>query len=433
MLDLKTLIQSQEIIEQKLSKRGPTAVSLLGQMKPLLEERRQLNVALESQRLALSQKQQHMKALAQAKDQEALNAARAELKTATQSLASSEALLEEIESRIQSRLLLIPNIPDDDLPVGDESCNQVVRVVGKIPEFNFTLKDHHTLGESLGVFDFERGVKLAQSRFCVLYGAAARLERALIQFMLDTHTSRGYVEVLPPFLVNRASMTGTGQLPKFEEDLFKISDPELFLIPTAEVPLTNLLRDEIIKEEQLGLSLTAYTPCFRKEAGSYGRDTRGLIRQHQFDKVELVKIVTPESSAQALEQMLVDAEFILQQLQLPYRVMLLASGDIGFSAAKTYDLEVWLPAQNTYREISSCSNCRDFQARRTHIRFKRSGAQSKPEWVHTLNGSGLAVGRTMVAIFENYQQSDGTIMIPDVLRPYMNHAQKIDFKTGFLA
>ncbi|MDX2481086.1 MAG: serine--tRNA ligase, partial [Desulfuromusa sp.] len=294
------------------------------------------------------------------------------------------------------------------------------------PSLSFTPKAHWDIGEDLGILDFERGSKLSGARFCVYFGAGARLERALINFMLDLHTGEhNYTETLPPFLVNRASMTGTGQLPKFADDLFHTEDVDLFLIPTAEVPVTNLHRDEILAEKDLPLCYTAYTPCFRKEAGSHGKDTRGLIRQHQFNKVEMVKFTRPEDSDVELESLLQNAEKVLQLLGLPYRTVDLCTGDIGFSAARTFDIEVWLPGQECYREISSCSNFRDFQARRASIRFRREGAK-KPELVHTLNGSGLAVGRTLLAVLENYQQEDGSVLIPEVLKPYMGGLEKIE-------
>ncbi|MCS6883940.1 MAG: serine--tRNA ligase [Acidobacteriota bacterium] len=331
-----------------------------------------------------------------------------------------EIQIEQVETRLAEVLLAVPNLPHESVPIGpDESANVEVRRWGMPREFNFEPKDHVELGEKLGLVDFERATKLAGARFVVLRGLGAKLERALINFMLDIHTTEnGYIEVLPPFMVNSAAMKGTGQLPKFASDLFKIEATDYWLIPTAEVPLTNLYREEILEASQLPISLTAYTPCFRSEAGSYGRDVRGLIRQHQFDKVELVKISHPDNSYEDLERLTRDAESILQRLELPYRVVVLSTGDMGFSAAKTYDLEVWLPSQQAYREISSCSNCADFQARRAQIRFRRAPGQ-KPEYVHTLNGSGLAIGRTWLAILENYQQADGSCIVPEALRPYL--------------
>ena len=333
--------------------------------------------------------------------------------------------IKEIEEETAKILLEIPNIPHESVPLGeDEKDNIEIRKWGKPRKFDFTPLPHWDIGEALNILDFERGVKLASARFTVLKGMGARLERALINFMLDLHTNEhGYKEIFPPFLVNSETMTGTGQLPKFENDLFKCKNG-LYLVPTAEVPLTNLHRQEILNEDDLPLYYTAYTACFRKEAGSYGKDVRGLIRQHQFNKVEMVKFCRPEASYQELETLTQNAEEVLKRLEIPYRVIVLCTGDMGFSAAKTYDVEVWLPAQNKYREISSCSNCEDFQARRAMIRY-RSKEKEKVNFVHTLNGSGLAVGRTLVAILENYQQKDGSVVIPDVLRPYMGGLEKI--------
>lgn len=324
-----------------------------------------------------------------------------------------------IEERQTEFLLNIPNIPHKDVPIGkDETENVVIRQWGEPKEFDFEPLNHWDIGEMLDIIDFERGGKITGSRFSVMKGQGARLERSLMNFMLDLNTSKGYKEIFPPLMVNRDSMTGTGQLPKFEADAFKIAEPEYFLIPTAEVPVTNLHKQEILAESLLPIYYTAYTPCFRREAGSYGKDVRGLIRQHQFNKVELVKFTKPEHSYDELEKLTADAEDILQRLGLPYRVVVLCTGDMGFSSAKTYDIEVWLPGQQRYREISSCSNFEDFQARRANIRFKREGKKGT-EFVHTLNGSGLAIGRTLVAILENYQQKDGSVVIPDVLVPYM--------------
>jgi len=340
-----------------------------------------------------------------------------------------EEQVRDLDDQLQNQLLLVPNVPDESVPVGpDDSANRVERVWGNVPQLDFEPKDHIELGERLGILDFNRAAKLSGARFCLSMGAGARLERALINFMLNCHTQEhGYTEVLPPFMVNSDSMRGTGQLPKFADDLFRIENADLWLIPTAEVPVTNIHRDEILEEQQLPVKYVAYTPCFRSEAGSYGKDTRGMIRQHQFNKVELVKFTTPEQSWDELEKLTNDAESILQQLGLPYRVVTLSTGDMGFSSAKTYDIEVWLPGQNTYREISSCSCFTDFQARRANIRFRRD--RGKPQWVHTLNGSGLAVGRTLVAVLENYQQADGTVVVPSVLRPYMNGLERIEARS----
>ena len=336
--------------------------------------------------------------------------------------------IREVEERINKILLEMPNLPHESVPVGeDEKGNKEVRRWGKPREFDFIPSPHWDIGEALDILDFERGAKVASARFTVLKGRGARLERALINFMLDLHTKEhNYQEIFPPFLVNAVTMTGTGQLPKFEGDLFKCENG-LYLVPTAEVPLTNLHQQEILNEEDLPLYYTTYTACFRKEAGSYGQDVRGLIRQHQFNKVELVKICRPEDSYQELETLTQDAEEVLKRLELPYRVVVLCTGDMGFSSAKTYDIEVWLPAQGRFREISSCSNCEDFQARRAMIRY-RSKDKERVNFVHTLNGSGLAVGRTLVAILENFQQKDGSIAIPDALRPYMGGIECIKGK-----
>jgi seryl-tRNA synthetase len=323
-------------------------------------------------------------------------------------------------------MLTLPNLPNPGVKIGKSADDNLeVRRWGEPPRFDFDPKNHWDIGETLGILDFSRAAKIAGARFAVYRDAGAKLERALINFMLDLHTTEhGYKEVLPPALVNRAALVGTGQLPKFEEDLFHLAPGDYFLIPTAEVPLTNLHRDEMLEREELPIKYVAYTPCFRSEAGSYGKDVRGLIRQHQFNKVEMVKFSEPESSYDELESMTLNAEEVLKRLRLPYRVVELCTGDMGFPSAKTYDLEVWLPGQNTYREISSCSNCEDFQARRANIRYRKD-KKGKPIFVHTLNGSGLAVGRTLVAILENYQQKDGSVVIPEVLRPYMGGLARI--------
>ncbi len=351
---------------------------------------------------------------------------RAELKLVSESIKGKDFELKEIEAKLEAELLRLPNVPHESVPDGkDASQNVVVRTVGEPAKRDFEPKEHSDLGESLGILDFERAAKIAGARFAVYLGAGARLERALGNFMLDLHGSRGYREVLPPFLVNRASYVGTGQFPKFEQDVFAVAGHDLFLISTAEVPLTNFHGDEVLEAAQLPLKYAAYTSCFRSEAGSYGKDTRGLIRQHQFQKVELVKLCRPESSYEEHERLTTDAEEVLKRLGLPYRVVLLCAGDMGFGAAKCYDLEVWLPGQNAYREISSCSNFEDFQARRAKIRFKE-GQGSKPRLVHTLNGSGLAVGRTVVAILENFQRADGSVDIPEALWPYMGGVKRLE-------
>jgi len=348
---------------------------------------------------------------------EAMKGVGDEIKRFDESLAAIEQELGNVE-------LYFPNVPHESVPVGpDETYNRVERAWGEKPSFSFAPKAHWEVGEALGILDFERATKITGARFNVLTGAGAKLNRALINFMLDMHERQNYVEVVPPFMVNADSLRGTGQLPKFEEDLFKLTDRDYYLIPTAEVPVTNLHRDEIIDGAMLPISYTAYSPCFRSEAGSYGKDTRGLIRQHQFEKVEIVKFTTPETSWAEHEKLTADAEAVLQALGLHYRVMTLATGDMGFTAAKTYDLEVWLPGQETYREISSCSNFLDFQARRANIRYRT--AEKKTGYVHTLNGSGLAVGRTIVAILENYQNEDGSVRVPTALRGYMKGVEVI--------
>jgi seryl-tRNA synthetase len=349
-----------------------------------------------------------------------------EVEEVSETIRKGEEPLAEIEARFEKFMLTVPNLPEPSVPVGRSAAeNKEVRRWGDPPQFDFPAKNHWDIGEELGILDFTRAAKIAGARFALYKDAGARLERALINFMLDLHTQKhGYCEVLPPFLVNRDAMTGTGQLPKLEEDLFRVSEPDFFLIPTAEVPVTNIHREEMLEREQLPILYVAYTPCFRREAGSYGQDVRGLIRQHQFNKVELVKFTEPEHSYEELEKLVADAETVLQQLQLPYRVVELCTGDLGFAAAKTYDLEVWLPGQSAYREISSCSNFEDFQARRAQIRYRRE-TKGKPIFVHTLNGSGLAVGRTLVAVLENYQQKDGSVVIPEVLHPYMGGLERI--------
>ncbi len=350
----------------------------------------------------------------------------AEMKQVAGLIKEKEKELPGLMAEFDRILMMVPNMPHESVPVGkDEKDNPVIRTCGEIRDMDFEPVPHWQIGETLGILDFPRAAKIAGTRFALYRGAGARLERALINFMLDIHTrEHGYTEVLPPFLVNTAAMTGTGQLPKFKEDLFKIENRDLYLIPTAEVPVTNIYREEILEEASLPIYHVAYTPCFRSEAGSHGKDTRGLTRQHQFNKVELVKFAIPETSYDELEKLTDNAEEILRRLGLPYRVICLCTGDLGFSAAKTYDLEVWLPGQRIYREISSCSNFCDFQARRAGIRFRREG-KSGTEFVHTLNGSGLAIGRTVIAILENFQQADGSVVIPDALRPYMGGAESI--------
>lgn len=421
MLDMKFIRENLDEAEQRLRTRGGT--SYLDGFRGLDEERRTLlhaNETLKAERNRVSDEIGRVKDKSQVQDQIL------EMRAVSQKIKEQDEELKQLEEKLNSFMLTIPNLPHSTTPVGlSENDNVQVRVWGEPQTLPFAAKPHWELGEELGILDFECGAKITGARFTLYRGAGARLERALINFMLDLHTDlHGYMEVLPPFMVNRDSMTGTGQLPKFEEDLFKMVDPEFFLIPTAEVPVTNIHRGEILKRNDLPISYAAYTPCFRREAGSYGKDTRGLIRQHQFNKVELVKFVHPSESDAELENLTGHAEKILQLLELPYRVMALCSGDIGFSAAKTYDIEVWLPGQSCYREISSCSTFGDFQARRASIRF-REDEKAKPEFVHTLNGSGLAVGRTLLAVLENYQQEDGSVLIPAVLRPYMGGLERI--------
>jgi seryl-tRNA synthetase len=350
-----------------------------------------------------------------------------EMRSVSETIKALDKDLSLVDQAIHDFLIALPNLPHDDVPKGkDDTQNRLERTIGTPRTFDFEIKDHGDIGEALGILDLARAAKITGSRFPLYLGSGASLERALINFMLDIHTrEHGYKETLPPFIVNKAAMTGTGQLPKFEEDLFKLEGLDYYLIPTSEVPVTNIYAKEILDEAKLPLKFTAYTPCFRSEAGSYGRDTKGLIRQHQFNKVEMVKLTTPETSFDELDSLLANAESILSRLELPYQVVTLCTGDLGFSATKTYDLEVWMPGQDKYREISSCSNCLDFQARRANIRFKRPG-QKKLEFCHTLNGSGLAVGRTFAAILENYQQADGTVTIPEVLVPYMGGQKVIE-------
>jgi len=422
MLDLRLVVSNLDEVKRRLARRGGGID--LEPLTKLAAERRALTMEVE----ALRQKQNaaNDQVKQKAKDPEAMAALRGEMKELSGRIKALDGKLGEVEAALETELLAIPNLPSDSVPDGkDASQNVVVRTVGEPRRYDFAPKEHSDLGEALGILDFERAAKISGARFTVYYGAGAKLERALINFMLDLHGSRGYREVLPPFMVNRASNLGTGQFPKFEQDVFAIQGHDLFLIPTAEVPVTNLHRDEILDAGQLPLKYVAYTPCFRSEAGSYGKDTRGLIRQHQFQKVELVKFSRPESSYEEHEKLTADAEEVLKRLGLPYRVVLLCAGDMGANAAKCYDLEVWLPGQNAYREISSCSNFEDFQARRAKIRFKE-GQGSKPRLVHTLNGSGLAVGRTVVAILENYQRADGSVDVPEALWPYLGGLKRIE-------
>jgi seryl-tRNA synthetase len=424
MLDLKFVRDHLPQVEQAMKNRG-LEVSLADFL--LHEgERRRLLTRVEELRRQRNSLSQEIGGLMKKGEQEETKALRARVALINEEIHDLEARAEQHDAWLRDFLLTLPNLPHASVPLGAGSDdNPVVKTWGEPPHFNFTPRPHWEIGESLGILDFERAAKITGARFALLKGPGAALERALINFMLDLHTRRhGYLEVLPPFMTNAASMLATGQLPKFRDDLFKLEGWDYYLVPTAEVPVTNIHRDEILPAENLPLCYTAYTPCFRSEAGSHGKDVRGLIRQHQFDKVELVKFTTPETSYEELERLLRDAEAVLQELGLPYRVVVLCTGDLGFAAAKTYDLEVWLPGQGLYREISSCSNFEDYQARRAAIRLRRPAAKGT-ELAHTLNGSGLAVGRTLVAILENFQQQDGSVIIPEKLRPYMGGMEKI--------
>ncbi|HXN41380.1 MAG TPA: serine--tRNA ligase [Myxococcaceae bacterium] len=423
MLDLKYVAQNFEAVKERLKLRGGNLD--LGRFQALVQERRELYIALESLNQTRNNANEEIKLKAK-QDPGAIDRLRDQMRSLSSTIREKESQLKAVEEELEKILLLVPNLPDPSVPVGASADdNRVERSWGEKPSFAFPPKQHFELGERLGGLDFERAAKVSGSRFAFYRGPLARLERALISFMLDVHTSRGYTEFLPPYLVNRAAMIGTGQLPKFEEEAFKTAgSQEFFLIPTAEVPLTNYHQNEILEGDRLPLKYCAFSPCFRAEAGSAGKDTRGLVRQHQFHKVELVKFSTPENSAAELEGLTADAEEILRRLNLPYRVMTLCTADLGFSAAKTYDLEVWLPGQNAYREISSCSNCGDFQARRAQIRFRRAKGD-KPQLCHTLNGSGLAVGRTLIAILENNQRADGSIDIPEALVSYMGGLKRV--------
>jgi len=422
MLEIKYVRQNLSDVQTALKNRGDDTD--LSQLEAYDTDRRSLLLEIEDlrhHRNVVSEQIAQMKKNGENADSlvTKMRDVSAKIKELDKSLAKNEELVNNI-------LISLPNIPHASVPVGRDSTeNRLEKQVGVVPAFDFEPQPHWTIGENLNILDFQRASKIAGARFPLYFGAGAQLERALINFMLDIHTrEHGFLEVLPPFIVNRSTMTHTGQLPKFEEDLFKLEGWDYFLIPTAEVPVTNIHQDEFIEEDLLPIKYAAYTPCFRSEAGSYGKDTRGLIRQHQFNKVEMVKFTTPETSYEELETLLDNAETILKRLQLPYQVISLCTGDLGFSAAKTYDIEVWMPAQNVYREISSCSNFENFQARRANIRLRRKGKKGS-ELVHTLNGSGLAAGRTLAAILENYQQADGSVTIPEALHPYMNGVEKI--------
>jgi seryl-tRNA synthetase len=419
MLELRFIRENLDLVKEKTLLRG-IEDSRVEEYEAVDKDRRELLAELENLRNRRKTVSGEIAALKkQGKDAESMIL---EMRQAGDRIKELEKRVAAVEENLQQIVMGIPNLCDDSVPVGkDDSDNVEIKRWGTIPDFTFAPKPHWEIGEKLGILDFERAAKISGARFSVLKGLGSRLERALINFMLDLHTQKhGYIEILPPFMVNAESMTATGQLPKFEADLFRISGWDFYLIPTAEVPVTNIHRDETLPEKQLPIKYCSYTPCFRSEAGSYGKDTRGLIRQHQFDKVELVKFTRPEDSGKELETLLADAEEVLQLLKLPYRVVALCTGDLGFSATKTYDIEVWMPTQNKYREISSCSNFGDFQARRGGIRY-RPRDSGKSSLVHTLNGSGLAVGRTLAAILENFQRSDGTIFIPEVLEPYFEN------------
>ncbi|MGI8468813.1 MAG: serine--tRNA ligase [Pyrinomonadaceae bacterium] len=426
MLDLNYVRENLDAVKIALRNRNfPT--ENLEKFAELDKERRRVIGEADALNQKRNSSSKEIGVLVQAGKRAEAEAKKAEISGLKDKQAELETRRERAETQMRELLAGLPNIPAADVPVGaDETANVEIRKWGEPKNFDFEVKDHVDLCEALGILDLERATKIAGSRFAILNGAGARLERALVNFMLDVHTTEhSYTETLPPFIVNRKALFGMGQLPKFEDDLFKLTDErDLYLIPTAEVPVTNYHAEEILDAKDLPKYYAAYTPCFRSEAGSYGRDTRGLIRQHQFEKVELVKLALPETSDDEHEKLTANAERILQLLGLPYRTVALSTGDLGFGAKKTYDIEVWLPSQKTYREISSCSNCGDFQARRMNLRFRRAGG-AKPEYVHTLNGSGLAVGRTWIAVLENYQQADGSILIPEILQPFMNGLEKI--------
>ncbi|PKM78769.1 MAG: serine--tRNA ligase [Firmicutes bacterium HGW-Firmicutes-15] len=422
MLDAKMIRANPDAVEAALRNRNMPGA--LDNFLELDEQRRSLLGQVEEIKKFRNQASQEVGKL----KKQGLDAAELmeKVRLVGQEIKELDEKLNLIESGIEKILLNIPNIPHESVPVGeDESSNQEMRLWGEPRKFDFEPLAHWDIGPNLDILDFERAAKLSGARFTVYKGWGARLERAVINFFLDTHSKHGYQEIFPPFMVTADCMRGTGQLPKFADDMFKIEGRDMYMVPTAEVPLTNLYREEILEERDLPLYMTAYTACFRAEAGSHGRDTRGIIRQHQFNKVELVKIVAAENSYDELEKLTLDAERVLQLLGLPYRVILLSSGDMGFSSAKTYDLEVWMPSYNEYKEISSCSNCEDFQARRANIRY-RPGSKEKIRYVHTLNGSGVAAGRTVAAILENYQQKDGSVLVPEVLRPYMGGLERIE-------
>jgi len=415
MLDIKLIRENPDKVNELLKRRNPDLS--IDEIIDIDKQRREVQTKADNLRAEKKKISQEIgKLMKEGKDASSIQEQVRKMSEENRQLEVLEAELTEAQRQI---LLTIPNIPDETTPIGlCDADNPVVKVVGEVPVRSFKIKPHWEIGVDLGIIDFERGVKISESRFTIYKGAGARLERSIINFFLNLHTKEhGYTEILPPFMVNSSAMTGTGQLPKFSEDMYKCENEDLYLIPTAEVPLTNMYMNEILREEDLPVYITAYTPCFRREAGSAGKDTRGLIRQHQFNKVELVKLCTPEASVEEHEKLTLNAEKVLELLELPFRRIQLCTGDIGFSARKCYDLEVWMPSSDSYREISSCSNFGDFQARRANLKY-RSKATGKPEFVHTINGSGLAVGRTFAAILENCQQEDGSIKIPKVLQPY---------------
>ena len=427
MLDINFVRANLEIIRKKLEHRA-FPLNALDRFNELDERRRALIHDRDELNATRNRESQEIGTLMKAGKKEEAESRRAAVRELGDRIAAIEVLLIAVETDLTNLMVTLPNLPHESVPIGsDETANQEIKRWGAPPLFDFEPLDHVDLGTALGILDLERAAKISGARFSILTGKGARLERALINFCLELQTKRhGYEEVLPPFIVNANALYGTGQLPKFEADLFKLTDERgLYLIPTAEVPLTNIYAGEVLDGARLPIKMAAYTPCFRSEAGSYGKDTRGLIRQHQFDKVELVKITRPEESYDELESLTHDAEVVLEELGLAYRTVALATGDLGFSAAKTYDIEVWLPSQNTYREISSCSNCEAFQARRAGIRFRRE-QKSKPEFAHTLNGSGLAIGRLWLALLENYQQADGSVMLPKALQPFMDDLERIE-------
>jgi seryl-tRNA synthetase len=424
MLDLNFVSDNLELVGRKMRERG--AAIDMESLARLNDERKRLQTEISTRRHEHQIASKRIASLMKEGKKSEAEGERAKLRQDSDAIQDREERLSKVEAECQSVVTGIPNLPHDSVPVGrDETANAEVRRVGEPRSFSFEPKPHWDVGGDLGILDFDRAAKISGARFSVLAGPGALMSRALIQFMLDLHTrEHGYREMLPPFLVGADALFGTGTLPKFESDVFKVEGRDLYLVPTAEVPLTNLHREEVLDAAELPKHYTAYTPCFRSEAGSYGKDVRGLIRQHQFDKVELVKITDQESSFDELEALTRNAGEVLKRLALPYRVVLLSTGDMGFASAKTYDLEVWLPSQKTYREISSCSNCTDFQARRAKIRYRPAGG-GKPRLCHTLNGSGLAIGRTWLAILENYQNEDGSVTIPEALRPYMNGMERI--------